>query len=214
MLAKGGTCLRNASFRTQTNVEDVTALALGFVVSPPPMETDKYFPNLGSTVAACAGALGWHEIRPPYLSPAFQCATIRLVALAPLRIFRLARTVPMRLLVLVIVSSLGTGSSLAQTNIGGSSASAAGAGSPDGNPTSLSDRLPSAAASPAEEPQRPSPSPAQNLHDSAVAACKEMWDAGTHMTKQQWSNTCKRIQTRLDNLGVEATMPKDKAQIR
>jgi hypothetical protein len=41
-----------------------------------------------------------------------------------------------------------------------------------------------------------------------------MWDAGTHMTKQQWSNTCKRIQTRLDNLGVEATMPKAKVQIR
>ena len=120
----------------------------------------------------------------------------------------------MRLLVLVIVTSLGTGPSLAQTNAGGSSASAAGAGSPDGNPTSLSHRLPSAAAPPAGERQRPSLNPAQNPHDSAVAACKEMWDAGTHMTKQQWSNTCKRIQTRLDNLGVEATMPKAKAQIR
>ena len=121
----------------------------------------------------------------------------------------------MRLLVLVIVTSLGTGPSLAQTNVGGSSASAAGAGSPDGNPTSLSHRLPSAAVPPpAEEPQRPLPTPAQNPHDSAVAACIEMWDAGTHMTKQQWSNTCKRIQSRLDNLGVEATMPKAKVQIR
>jgi hypothetical protein len=116
----------------------------------------------------------------------------------------------MRLLVLVIVTSLGTGSSLAQSNIGGSSASAAGAGSPDGDPTSLSHRPPSAAAprSAAEAVA----DPAQNLHDRAVAACKELWDAGTHMTKQQWSNTCKRIQTRLDNLGVEATTPK--AQIR
>jgi hypothetical protein len=120
----------------------------------------------------------------------------------------------MRLLVLVIVTSLGTGPAFAQTNVGGSSPSAAGAGSPDGNPTSLSHRLPSAAPLPVEEPQRPSPSPAQNLHDRAVAACKELWDAGTHMTKQQWSNTCKRIQTRLDNLGIEATMPKAKAQIR
>jgi hypothetical protein len=30
------------------------------------METDKYFPNLGSTVAACADAIGWHEICSPY----------------------------------------------------------------------------------------------------------------------------------------------------
>ena len=66
---------------------------------------------------------------------------------------------PMRLLVLVIVTSLGTGPSLAQTNVGGSSASAAGAGSPDSNPTSLSHRLPSAAAPPAEVPQRPLPTP-------------------------------------------------------
>ena len=115
---------------------------------------------------------------------------------------------PMRLLILVIVTSLGTGPSVAQTSAGGSSASATGAGSPDGKPTSLSQRLPSAAPNLAEEPKRPSPSPAQSPHDRDVAACKEMWDAGTHMTKQQWSNTCKRIQTRLDNLGVEATMPK------
>jgi hypothetical protein len=52
------------------------------------------------------------------------------------------------------------------------------------------------------------------VHDSAVAACKEMWDAGTHMTKQQWSNTCKRIQTRLDNIAVEVIAPKPKAQVR
>ena len=108
----------------------------------------------------------------------------------------------MRLLVLVIVTGLGTGPALAQTNGGGSSASAAGAGSPDGNPTSLNHRLPSAALPPAQE------------HDRALAACKEMWDAGTHMTKQQWSNTCKRIQTRLDNLGAETTMPKAKVQLR
>ena len=129
--------------------------------------------------------------------------------------FPACETRPMRLLVLVIVTGLGTGPSLAQTNVGGSSASAAGAGSPDGNPTSLSQ--PSAlsrgppsgrAAEAVSRAQR------SNLHDRAVAACKEMWDAGTHMTKQQWSNTCKRIQTRLDNLGIEATMPKAKAQIR
>ena len=121
---------------------------------------------------------------------------------------------PMRLLVLVVVTSLGAGPSLAQTNIGGSSASGAAPGSPDGNPTSLNHRLPSGAVPPAEDPQRPSLHPQPNLHDSAVADCRGMWDAGTHMTKQQWSNTCKRIQTRLDNLDVEAIMPKAKTQVR
>jgi hypothetical protein len=121
---------------------------------------------------------------------------------------------PMRLLVLVIVISLGAGPTLAQTNIGGSSAAGAAPGSPDGNPTSLNHRLPSGAVPPAEDPQRSSLRPQPNLHDSAVADCRGMWDAGTHMTKQQWSNTCKRIQTRLDNLDVEAIMPKAKTQVR
>jgi hypothetical protein len=30
-----------------------------------------------------------------------------------------------------------------------------------------------------------------------------MWDAGTHMSRQEWANTCARIQTRLENLRVE-----------
>ena len=34
-----------------------------------------------------------------------------------------------------------------------------------------------------------------------------MWDSGTHMTKQAWSHTCKRVHTRLDNLNLEAIMP-------
>ena len=121
----------------------------------------------------------------------------------------------MRLLVLVIVTSLGTGPSLAQTNIGGSSASGAARRIARRQPnisepsSALSRGPPSGRAAEAV-----APTPAQNLHDSAVAACREMWDAGTHMTRQAWSNTCKRIQTRLDNLDVEAIMPKAKAQIR
>jgi hypothetical protein len=120
----------------------------------------------------------------------------------------------MRLLVLVIVTSLGIAPSLAQTNVGGSSASATALGSPDGNPTSLNHRLPSAAAPPPEEPHRPTLRPQPNLHDSAVADCRGMWDAGTHMTRHAWSNTCKRIQTRLDNLDVEAIVAKGKARVR
>jgi hypothetical protein len=116
----------------------------------------------------------------------------------------------MRLFVLVFVTCLGAGPSLAQTNIGGSSAP----GSPDGNPTSLNHRLSSGAVPPAEDPQRPSLRPQPNPHDSAVADCRGMWDAGTHMTREAWSNTCERIQTRLDNLDVEAIMPKAKTQVR
>ena len=36
--------------------------------------------------------------------------------------------------------------------------------------------------------------------ENSKAECIAMWDAGTHMTKQEWANTCARIQTRLENL--------------
>jgi hypothetical protein len=39
--------------------------------------------------------------------------------------------------------------------------------------------------------------------EDGKAECIKMWDAGTHMTKQEWANTCARIQTRLENLRVE-----------
>jgi hypothetical protein len=39
--------------------------------------------------------------------------------------------------------------------------------------------------------------------DAAMADCMRLWDKGTHMTKDQWARTCKRIQTRLDNLKIE-----------
>ena len=39
--------------------------------------------------------------------------------------------------------------------------------------------------------------------DEAKAECMRLWDAGTHMSKREWSSTCDRIQTRLDNLKVE-----------
>ena len=40
----------------------------------------------------------------------------------------------------------------------------------------------------------------------------QMWDSGAHMTKQEWSRTCKRVQTRLDNLNLDAIVPKPKTQ--
>jgi hypothetical protein len=43
----------------------------------------------------------------------------------------------------------------------------------------------------------------KNAVAEAKAECMRLWDAGTHMSKQEWSSTCDRIQTRLDNLKVE-----------
>jgi hypothetical protein len=51
----------------------------------------------------------------------------------------------------------------------------------------------------------------QLTHDSAIADCMQMWDFGTHMTKQAWLRTCKRVETRLDTLNVDAVMPNAKA---
>jgi hypothetical protein len=54
---------------------------------PATIEADKHFPNLGSTIAACADAFGWHEICSPYAcDQPFQCPAARLVALALLPI--------------------------------------------------------------------------------------------------------------------------------
>jgi len=58
------------------------------------------------------------------------------------------------------------------------------------------------------------PQSQSNVHDSAVADCVRMWDSGTHMTKQEWARTCKRVQTRLDNLKVDAAMPETSRRVR
>ena len=39
-----------------------------------------------------------------------------------------------------------------------------------------------------------------SIRDQAVADCERIWDPGTHMTKQEWSRTCRRVQTRLQRL--------------
>jgi hypothetical protein len=35
---------------------------------------------------------------------------------------------------------------------------------------------------------------------AAVANCEGMWDRGTHMTREQWSRTCRRVQARLKQM--------------
>lgn len=39
-----------------------------------------------------------------------------------------------------------------------------------------------------------------NAHEAAVTACLQMWDRGTHMTRREWSRTCRRVQDHLRRL--------------
>lgn len=43
----------------------------------------------------------------------------------------------------------------------------------------------------------------KSAHDAAVENCEQTWDRGTHMTKQEWSRTCRRVQNRLQQLHVK-----------
>ncbi len=52
-------------------------------------------------------------------------------------------------------------------------------------------------------PTPPQKSPSASSGTDAMTECMRLWDKGTHMTREQWARTCKRIQTRLDNLKVE-----------
>jgi hypothetical protein len=58
-----------------------------------------------------------------------------------------------------------------------------------------------AAPRPAAAPRASVVQPAgQSAHETAVTDCERMWDRGTHMTKQSWSQTCRRVQNRLQQL--------------
>lgn len=43
----------------------------------------------------------------------------------------------------------------------------------------------------------------RKAHEAAVADCISMWDSGTHMTRKEWSQTCRRVQTRLQRLELK-----------
>jgi len=115
----------------------------------------------------------------------------------------------MRLLLIAIVTlSLGASATSAQTGIGGTGPSVAAASLTNMNV------LPPLRLLPTAPPRRQSPSrpqAGQGAHDIAVTNCMQMWDSGTHMTKQAWLHTCKRIETCLDNLNIDALMPETKA---
>jgi hypothetical protein len=40
----------------------------------------------------------------------------------------------------------------------------------------------------------------RNSHEAAIADCIRMWDSATHMTRKEWSETCRRVQARLQRL--------------
>jgi hypothetical protein len=56
-----------------------------------------------------------------------------------------------------------------------------------------SEKLPGAAAASVESDK-------QKAHRAAIANCEAIWDRGTHMTKTEWSRTCRRVQNRLRQL--------------
>jgi len=68
------------------------------------------------------------------------------------------------------------------------------------------------ASSPAAAPATPKTPAADDKAAKArakenIADCMRLWDAATHMTKQQWARTCERIQSRLENLNIESLEP-------
>ena len=124
----------------------------------------------------------------------------------------------MRLLLFaIVISSLGAGATFAQTGIGGSSPLGVAPGSPEGSAASLKNAEVLLPSGPSATTPGASPPTGISRHkqspSAAVTDCMQMWDSGTHMTKQQWLRTCTRVQTRLDGLNVKAS-PKTKTQVR
>jgi hypothetical protein len=46
----------------------------------------------------------------------------------------------------------------------------------------------------------------KNPAAETVESCISLWEAGTHMSKAEWSATCRRIQNRLANINFDAAL--------
>jgi hypothetical protein len=57
--------------------------------------------------------------------------------------------------------------------------------------------------SPTDAPAKPTAASEDAIREQAIGDCERIWDRGTHMTKQEWSRTCRRVQTRLQRLDVK-----------
>lgn len=66
--------------------------------------------------------------------------------------------------------------------------------------TTGGERVLAQAAAPARATTSPAPASQEATHRLAVESCVQMWDRGTHMTRQEWLRTCKRVQNRLQTL--------------
>ena len=113
-------------------------------------------------------------------------------------------------LAIVVTLSLGCGATSAQADPVSPPATPVTLTKADLSPLRLLPSAPTIVVSPHRETGIPQSR--QKDHDRDVADCMQMWDSGTHMTKQQWAGTCKRVQTRLDDLNIDMTMPKTKAR--
>jgi hypothetical protein len=40
----------------------------------------------------------------------------------------------------------------------------------------------------------------EKAYAAAIANCEGMWDRRTHMTRKEWSRTCRRVQNRLQQM--------------
>jgi hypothetical protein len=93
---------------------------------------------------------------------------------------------------------LGAGAVLAQAGAPPPAAS---------SPASPKAAAPASPGSPAKTPTTPSTRDDKKTEKARakenIAECMRLWDAATHMSKQQWARTCERIQTRLENLRIE-----------
>jgi uncharacterized protein len=48
----------------------------------------------------------------------------------------------------------------------------------------------------------------KNAGPDAIADCMQLWDKATHMTKQEWATTCRRVQGRDDIANRQPVVPK------
>jgi hypothetical protein len=94
----------------------------------------------------------------------------------------------MRIIVMLLALVLGAGVASAQT------------GATKSGPTMPT---PGATVPAKPEPTGPALRTGKSAVEDSKAECIRMWDAGTHMSKQEWSSTCARVQTRIENLKVE-----------
>jgi hypothetical protein len=72
---------------------------------------------------------------------------------------------------MLLMLSLGAGAALSQT----------------------APRVPGTTATPAEDAK-------DKAYAAAIANCERLWDRDTHMTKKEWSSTCRRVQARLKQM--------------